>query len=197
MKNIFAFGILSAIIFGCSNHDTNPAVVGETPASALVASKQVSVYKYNGSYNGAALGYEFKVKADGHITGLGCAVPSIGNYVVTLFKVDTINKSGTQIAKLPILVSASDTTNYRFKYDFLPSKVAISKGNYYRVAVNGDFTAYDYLSFPTGSPFSLPLPLPTNTKFIFTKGVAGYANQYPDTEYTTYLFPADVVVQFP
>jgi len=184
-------------MLGCSTHDTAPVVTGEMPTSSLVASKQISIYKYNGAYNGAALGYEFKVRADGHITGLGCTIPSIGNYIITLFKVDTINKSGTQLAKLSISIAASDTTNFKFKYDYLPTKIAISKGNYYRVALNGDFIAYDYLFFPTGSTFSLPLPSPTNTKFVFTKGVAGYANQYPDTEYSTYMFPADIVVQFP
>ena len=75
--------------------------------------------------------------------------------------------------------------------------MAVSKDNYYRVVLNGDFLAYDYLTFPTGNSNSLPLPLPTNNKFVFTKGVTGYANQYPETEYTTYMFPADVLLQFP
>lgn len=185
------------MFLGCTQHDTVPTMSGEEPASSLVSSKEISIYKYNSSYNGAALGYEFKVKADGHITGLGCASASIGNYTLTLYKVDTVNKSGTQIAKLSISISASDTANFKFKYEYFPSKVAISKGNYFRVAINGDFAVYNYLTFPSGSQYSLPLLLPSDTKFVFTKGVAGYANQYPDTEYTTYMFPADVVVQFP
>lgn len=197
MRIFYVFIFLIVLTSACSNKDTTPVFTGETPASSLVASKQISINKYTNSYSGAALGYEFKVNADGHITGLGCAVPSVGNYSVILFKVDTVNKSGTQIAKLSISMSASDTANFKFKYDYLSSKIAISKGNYYRVAINGDFTAYDYLSFPTGSASSLPLPLPTNSKFVFTKGVAGYANQYPDSEYSTYMFPADVVAQFP
>lgn len=197
MKNIFTYSILLLIFFRCSSNDTSPTTKGETPASLLIDSKKILIYKYSNSYNGAAMGYEFKVKADGHITGLGGAVPSIGNYMITLFKVDTVNKTGTQIAKLPISISASDTVNFKFKYDYLPSKVALTKGNYYRVALNGDFTAYNYLTFPSGGQSSLPLALASDPKFVFTKGVTGYANQYPDTDFLNYMFPADVVVQFP
>lgn len=197
MKKNLALFLSVAIISGCGNHDTAPVFTGEMPASSLVTSKKISIYKYVGSYNGAALGYEFKVKADAHVTGLGCASPAVGSYVLTLFKVDTVNKNGTQIAKMPITISASDTMNFKFKYVYLSNKLSISKNNYYRVALNGDFTAYNYLTFPSGSSYSLPLPLPTNPKFVFTKGVTGYANLYPDTEFANYMFPADVVVQFP
>jgi hypothetical protein len=80
---------------------------------------------------------------------------------------------------------------------YLTSKVAISKGNYYRVAVNGDFSAYDYMIFPTGSKYALPLTSTVDPKIIITKGVTGYASVYPDSEFTAYMFPADAVVQFP
>jgi len=108
-----------------------------------------------------------------------------------------VNKSGSLIATLPISIAAIDTASFKFKYVYLTSKVSVSKNNYYRVAVNGDFNAYDYLAFPAGSKYSLPLSSPNDSRVIFTKGVAGYANTYPGTEYTTYMFPADVVIQFP
>lgn len=198
MKKIFCPAILLALISSCSSHDTAPPVYpSETPASSFAASKTMPIYKYVGSYNGAALGYEFKVKANAQVTGLGCASPVTGTYTLTLFQVDTVNKSGKLLTSIPITIAASDTANFKFSYITLSAKVSISKGIYYRVALNGDFTAYDYLAFPQGSSSSLPLALATDTKFIFTKGVTGYANQYPDNEFKTYLFPADVVVQFP
>ena len=197
MKKNLLFIALIAALSNCTNHDTVPNLISEKPTSSLVESKEILIYKYNNSYSGAALGLEFKVKANGYLTGFGCASPAIGHYTLSLFKVDTVNKIGTLIANLPISIAANDTVNFKFKYVYLSTKVALLKGNYYRVAMNGDFTAYDYLAFPSGSKLSLPLSLPTDPKVIFTKGVAGYANSYPDTEYSTYMFPADVVVQFP
>ena len=197
MKKNLLFALLVASITACHNDSTVPTAPNEMPASALVASKLISIYKYNIAYNGAAIGYEFKVKANGYVAGLGCASRAIGNYKLTLFKVDTVNKIGSLIASSSIGITASDTANFKFKYVNLPSKVAITKGNYYRVALNGDFSAYDYLAFPNGSNYSLPLPLPSDAKVVFTKGVAGYTNTYPDSEFTTYLFLADVIIQFP
>lgn len=197
MKRKSLVFFLIAIIWGCSSKDTTPVFTGEMPASALIASKQISIFKYNNSYNGAALGYELKVTADGHVTGLGCASPAIGKYTLTIFKVDTVNKTGSQIALLPIEFTAADTASFKFKYVYLTEKKAISKGNYYRVSINGDFTSYNYMTFPAGSKYSLPLACPTNQKIIFTKGIAGSAMTYPASEFTTYMFPADVVLQFP
>ena len=181
----------------CHNDSTVPTAPNEMLASSLVASQQISIYKYNSSYSNAALGFEFKAKANGIVSGLGCASPAIGSYTLTLFKVDTVNKTGSLIATQPISITAKDTVNFKFKYAYLTSKVSVSKNNYYRVTVNGDFSAYDYLAFPAGSKYALPLALPTDSKVLFTKGVAGYANLYPGTEYATYMFPADVVLQFP
>lgn len=197
MKKNLVLIILTVVIWSCSSKDTTPVFTGETPASALVTSKQISIYKYPGAYNAASLGYEFKIITDGHATGLGCASPALGKYTLTLFKVDTVNKTGTQIAMLPIEFTAADTANFKFKYVYLTEKKSITKGNYYRVAINGDFTSYNYMTFPVGSKYSLPLPCPTNQKIIFTKGVAGSALSYPATEFATYMFPADVVLQFP
>ena len=128
MKKILAFCLPFLFMLGCSSsHDPAPVVTTEMPCSSLVNSKIISIYKYVGSYNGAALGYEFKIKADGHVTGLGCAVPSIGSYTLTLFKVDTVNKTGTQIAKMPINILAADTANFKFNYVSLSTKVVVSK----------------------------------------------------------------------
>src|SRR5260221_5168815 len=109
MKKVLSFSLLIAIISSCHNDSTVPVAPNEMPASALVASKQISVYKYNNAYNGAALGYEFKVKANGYVAGLGCAAPAIGNYKTTLFKVDSVNKIGSLIASSSIDITAIDT----------------------------------------------------------------------------------------
>jgi len=198
MTKILPFCFLILIISRCTNHDTSPPILkSETPTSDLVSSKEISIFKYNNSYNGAALGCEFKVTANAYITGLGCASPAIGNYTLTLFKVDTVNGIGSLVASLPIAISSADTVGFKFKYVYLSTRVKITKDNYYRVALNGDFSAYDYLAFPGGSSYALPLVSPKDSKVIFTKGVAGYAGLFPDTEYTTYMFPADIVIQFP
>src|SRR6184192_3372378 len=106
MKKNFLIAFFTATLFSCTNHDSVPVIASEMPTAALVASKEISIYKYNNSYSGAALGYEFKVKANGYVTGLGCASPAIGNYVLTLYQVDTVNNSGTLIAHLPIAIAA-------------------------------------------------------------------------------------------
>jgi len=189
---------LEFFVLACSNHDTSaPIIPSETPMSSFVASKTMSIYKYAASYNGAALGYEFKVKANAYVTGLGCASPAIGTYNLTLFQVDSVNKSGKLLTSIPITIGASDTANFKFSYATLATKISITKGVYYRVAVNGDFTAYNYMTFPQGSSLTLPLPLATDAKFVFTKGVSGYANQYPDNMFNNYLFTSDVMLQFP
>lgn len=198
MKKIFNLVGFACVISACSNHDTStPVVPSEMPMSAFASSKVMPIYKYVGSYNGAALGFEFKAKANGYVMGLGCAAPAMGTYSLTLFQVDSVNKSGKLLTRVPIIIGASDTANFKFSYVTLATKVSISKGTYYRVAINGDFTAYDYMTFAQGSSLGLPTALAADPKFVFTKGVSGYADQYPDNEFTTYLFPADVVVQFP
>ncbi|HTH56184.1 MAG TPA: hypothetical protein VL728_09060 [Cyclobacteriaceae bacterium] len=198
MKRFFYSAIFLFFISGCSSNDTSaPTIPSTMPMSSFVGSKTMPIYKYAGSNNGAALGFEFKVKANAFVTGLGCASPTVGTYNLTLFQVDSVNKSGKLLTTTPITIGVADTASFKFTYVALANKISISKGVYYRIAINGDFTAYDYLTFPTGNQMSLPLPLPTNSKFIFTNGVAGYANQYPDTEFSTYMFPADVVIQFP
>jgi hypothetical protein len=197
MKKVLSFCLFVLIIVRCSKDSAPVDMAGEQPASALVASGIISTAKYNAASTVSAMGYEFKTKADGHVTGMGCSSASIGNFALALYKVDSVNKTGSLIASLPIAISASDTANFKFKYGFLSSKVAISKGVYYRVVLAGNFTAYNYMYFRIGSTYKIPVALPTDTKFVFTKGVTGVSSLYPDSEYSGFLFPADVVVQFP
>lgn len=176
----------------CSKENATQIIItGEKPCSSLVASKSVTTGKYATSYNGS-LGYEFKTNADGHVTGFGLASPVIGIFDLTLYRVDSVSKTGTVVVNQTITFDASDTAAFKFKYGYLPSKVAISKDVYYRVVANGGFSNYYYITIPFGA---LPLTSPTEPKFKFTKGV--YGLNYPDGEFTGFIFPADVVVQFP
>jgi hypothetical protein len=189
-KNVFSLLVL--ISYSCSKEKAAPVVMtGETPCSDLIASKSVTTGKYSTSYSGS-LGYEFKTNADGHVTGLGLAAPVIGTFGMVLYKVDSVSKTGIAVASQTITITASDTAAFKFKYVNLTSKIAVSKGVYYRVVANGNFVNYNYITIPFSA---LPLTSPTDSKFKFTKGVYGLS--YPDGEFTSFIFPADVVIQFP
>ena len=184
--------LLILLTNSCSKESASPIITtGETPCSALLASKSVTIGKYATSYNGS-VGYEFKTTADAHVTGFGLASPVIGTFGLVLYKVDSVSKTGTVIANQTITLAAGDTAAFKFKYVSLSSKATISKGVYYCVVANGAFSKYDYITIPFGA---LPLTSPTESRFKFTKGVYGLT--YPDGEFTGFIFPADVVIQFP
>jgi len=194
-KFIVSVWIVCLLMFladSCSKESAAPTVItGETPCSSLVASKSVTIGKYSTSYSGS-LGYEFKTTADGHVTGFGLASPVTGTFGLVLYKVDSVSKTGTVVASQSLTLAVGDTAAFKFKYVSLSSKVAILKGVYYRVVANGAFSNYDYITIPFGT---LPLTSPSEPKFKFTKGVYGLT--YPDGEFTGFIFPADVVIQFP
>lgn len=193
MKNWMIFALCSFAIFSCSKDETVTPTIVESPFSTFLSSKTDLTFD-NLSSSSFSLGYEFKTTSDGSVTALGCSSTEAGTFALQLYKVDSVNNTGTLIASASIDLTAGDIANRKFNYKTLDQKVAISKGVYYRVTYSVVNKSFERLQASLNPSMSLPITS-ANKKVMIKRGVYGEPSSYPTYSWNV-LYLADAKLEF-
>jgi hypothetical protein len=193
MKNLIILAFTSFVILGCGKDEAVTPTIVESPLSSFLSSKTGLTFDTFSSAS-YSLGYEFKTTADGFVTALGCSSTEAGTFALQLYKVDSVNNTGTLVASASIDLAAGDITNRKFNYKNLTQKVAISKGVYYRVTYSVVTKTFDRLQASNNPTMSFPITS-TNKKVLIKRGVYGEPSSYPDSSWDV-LYMADLKMEF-
>lgn len=193
MKNRIILVIISLGILSCSKEETVTPTIVESPLSSFLSSKTGLTFD-SFSSDSYSLGYEFKTTADGFASALGCSSTETGSFALELYKVDSVNNTGTLVASASIDMTSDDIPNRKFKYKNLTQKVAISKGVYYRVTYSVVNKTFERLQATNNPTLSFPITT-TNKKVLIKRGVYGGPNSYPENSWDV-LYMADLKMEF-
>jgi len=193
MKNWIILAIASITILSCSKDETVTPTIVESPLSTFLSSKTGLTFDTFKS-DSYSLGYEFKTTADGSVTALGCSSTEAGTFALQLYKVDSVNNTGTLVASASIDLTANDIANRKFNYKTLTQKVAISKGVYYRVTYSVESKTFERLQASNNPSMTFPITS-ANKKVLIKRGVYGAVSSFPD-QYWDVLYMADAKLEF-
>lgn len=132
-NNFISIFILFSVIylFSCNKKEIQ-STVGNTPIKEAIDTKTPADTIYSQSNPSANFGFRFHATKNGKITRLGCRMPEIGTYEVTLWDFNTKNL----LANKSISITASDD----FFYSLITS-VAIVATKDYVISVNNSSSA--------------------------------------------------------
>ncbi|MCB9034495.1 MAG: DUF4082 domain-containing protein [Chitinophagales bacterium] len=116
------------LLTSCKKEEITIKTITETPISTITNEKQMVDTFYATNFTNFEMGFEFYASIDGKITKLGCKMPETGNYIVSLWDVET----KSVLAQTQVAVS---NTNI-FTYKELISSVEIMARKRYIVSVN-------------------------------------------------------------
>jgi hypothetical protein len=173
MKNWIILTICSFAIISCSKDETVAPTIVESPLSTFLSSKTT---------------------ADGSVTALGCSSTEAGTFALQLYKVDSVDNTGTLVASASIDLTASDIANRKFNYKTLAQKVAISKGVYYRVTYSVENKTFERLQASNNPSMTFPITS-ANKKVLIKRGVYGGVSSFPN-QYWDVLYLADAKLEF-
>jgi hypothetical protein len=192
MKKILILSLFSILSFSCSKESVTPTIV-ESPLSTYLDAKSGLSFD-TPSASSYSLGYEFKTTSDGNVTSLGCSSTEAGTFALELYKVDSVNNTGTLVASASVDMSSTDILNRKFKFKDLTQKVAISKGVYYRVTYSVVNKTFERLQASNNLTLSFPIAS-ANKKVSIKRGVFGDPSSYPDQSWDV-LYMADLKIEF-
>ena len=203
---ILLLTVITLFVLSCSKKSVTPAPTVYTPLSTFISSVSgtlnpaVSWDQYEPS--AWSLGYQFKPTTNGHVTALGCSSPQAGTYTVQLYLLDSVHNTGTLLVTDSVSISANEVSNEvsatesvpNFQYVNLPQAVPIMANTYYRIAYStSESNPFDRLHFQTTQiPFTA-----SNKNIVISNGCYGSPKSFPETEWATVVYMADVKATFP
>ncbi len=129
MKKLTLFIVICiGLLIGCTK-ETGPATKTENPAKATISNNLVVDSAFSISSPSYEFGNKFYVSKNGKITKLGCRMPQIGSYRVSLWDFATTN--------LITATTISVTDTAQFKYNEI-SPVDIVANTRYVISINNN-----------------------------------------------------------
>lgn len=182
MKKITLLLIISiGLLIGCKK-ESGPTTKTETPIQATIAAEVVVDTAIVYGFSSYEFGNKFYVSRNGNITKLGCRMPEVGSYRVSLW--DFV----TQNLITATTVNVTDTS--KFTYNNI-SSVAVTANTRYVISLNNTSSsvAKKYFIF-----FKKPTPSGA-TIYPFTSGSVTYED-FREKGSSTSTFPTAVLAQW-